>query len=73
MDELRMEVGVKERFKTKLVRSRLRWVGHVKRMGDEKLAKESNAQKVEGKRRRGIPRMRWEDCIKRYMERLGRE
>ena len=31
-----MEVGVKERFK-KLVRNRLKWAGHVERMGDENL------------------------------------
>ena len=32
MDELRVEVGVKERFKKKFVRIRLTWVGHVERM-----------------------------------------
>ena len=49
MDELRVEIGVKESFKTKLVRSRLKWAGHVERMGDGKLAKESDAKKGEGK------------------------
>ena len=49
MDELRVEVGVKDSFKKKLVRSRLKWANHVERMGDEKLAKRSDAQKVEGK------------------------
>ena len=34
----------------KLVRSRLNWAGHVERMGDEKLAKKADVQKVEGKR-----------------------
>ena len=37
-DELRVEVGVKESFKNKLMRNRLKWAGHVERMGDEKLA-----------------------------------
>ena len=37
--ELRVEVGVKESFKKKFVRSRLGWPGHVERMEDEKLAK----------------------------------
>ena len=32
MEELREEVGVKECFTRKLVRSRLRWAGHVERM-----------------------------------------
>ena len=38
IDELRVEVGVKESFKKTLVRSGLNWVGHVGRMGDETLA-----------------------------------
>ena len=46
LDELRVEVGMKERFKTKLVRSMLKWAGHEERMGVEKLAKRSEAQKV---------------------------
>ena len=38
-----MEVGVKESFKKKLVRSRLKRAGHVERMGDEKLEKRADA------------------------------
>ena len=40
MDELRVEVGVKESFKKKLVR--LKWVRYVKRIGDEKLSKRAD-------------------------------
>ena len=36
------------------------------RIGDDKLAKRADAQKVVGKAR---ARMRLEDCIERYMER----
>ena len=57
----------------KLARSKLKWAGHIERMGDEKLAKRSDTQKMEGKGRRGRPRMRWEDCVKRDLERVGRE
>jgi len=32
------------------------------RMGDEKLATRSDARKVEGKRKRGRLRVRWENC-----------
>ena len=38
------------------MRSSLKWVGHVERMGDDKLAKRSDFKKVEGKRKRGRPR-----------------
>ena len=41
MDELRVEVGVKESVKKKLVRSRLTLASHVERIGDEKLANRS--------------------------------
>ena len=50
------------------MRSSLKWVGHVESTGDEKLAEISDAQKVEGKRKRAKPRMRWEDGVKRYLE-----
>ena len=51
MDELRVEVGVKEGFQKKLLRST--WTGHVGKMGDEKLAKRADVPKVEGTCRRG--------------------
>ena len=53
-----MKIGVKESVKKILARSTL--AGHVERMGDEKLAKRADAQKVEGKWRRGRPKLR---CI----------
>ena len=37
------------------------------------MAKRADAQKVERKRVRGSPRMRWENCVKRYPEKVGRE
>ena len=45
-----MEAGVKESVKKKLVRRRLKWAGHVEKMGDEKLANRADALKMEGKR-----------------------
>ena len=63
-DELKVEVGMNENLKKKLVRSSLKWAGH----RDEKIG-----EKVEGKRRRDRPRMRWEDCVKRDLERMGGE
>ena len=71
MEELRVEVGVKESFKNKLARSRLKWVGHGERMGDEILAIKD--QKVKGKRWQGRLRIRWENCVKRDLERVGGE
>ena len=67
MDELVVEVGVKESFKDKWVRSRLKWA--VERMGDEINCKKSRCPESGGKRRQGRPRMRWEDSVKRDLER----
>ena len=52
-----MEVGVKEISKKKLVRSTcMGW--SCRKMADETLAKRADAQKIEGKSRRGRPEWR---------------
>ena len=35
------------------------------------MAKRADAQNMEGKRRRGRLRMRWEDCVKRDLGKVG--
>ena len=47
------------------MRSWLRWAGHVEGMEGVQLTKRADALGVEGRRRRGRPRLRWEDCVKR--------
>ena len=46
------------------MRSRLRWAGHVERMEGVRLTKRTDALGV-ADRRRGRPRLRREDCVKR--------
>ena len=46
----------KEGLTRKLVRSRLMWAGHVERTEGERLVK-----RMEGRRRRGGPKLGWED------------
>ena len=48
----------------RLVRSRLQWAGHVARMADDRLPKRAAELREQGRRRRGRPRLRWEDCDK---------
>ena len=43
--------------------SRLRWWGHVKRMGEERIPKRLMSSAVEGKRSRGRPRRQWLDSV----------
>ena len=61
MEELRQKVGGS--LTGKLVRSRLKWAGHVDIMEGVRLTKRADALRVEGRGRRG--RLRWEDCVKR--------
>ena len=64
----RVEFGVKESFKKKLVRSRLKWARHVERMRDGKMA-ESRCPERGGK----TEARKAEDCVKRDLERVGGE
>ena len=67
-----MEVGVKDSFKNKLVRSRLTRAGHVERMRDEKTDKEKRCP--ENGREGGEEDRNCDgDCIKRDVERVGEE
>ena len=55
------------------MRSRLQWAGHVERMADERLPKRATELREQGRRRRGRPILRWEDCIKRDVKKTGEE
>ena len=55
------------------MRSRLQWAGHVERMADERLPKRVVELHEQGRRRRGRPRLRWEDCVKIDVKKTGEE
>ena len=55
------------------MRSRLQWAGHVERMADDRLPKRAAELREQGRRRRGRPRLRWEDCVKRDVRKAGEE
>ena len=55
----------------KLVRSWLQWAGHVETVEGEWWMKRVDALRVEG--RRGRPRLRWEDCMKKDLVGVGGE
>ena len=73
MVELREETGVQRSLTERLVRSRLQWAGHVERMADDRLPKRAAELREQGRRRRGRPRLRWEDCVKRDVKKAGGE
>jgi hypothetical protein len=54
---------------------RMRWAGHVARMGEGRVVYRVLVEKLEGKRPLGRPRRRWEDNIKmdlRDLRSIGR-
>ena len=73
MEELREETGEQRSLTERLVRSRLQWAGHVERMADERLPKRAAELREQGRRRRGRPRLRREDCVKRDVRKAGEE
>ncbi|GJS28790.1 hypothetical protein Tco_0489410 [Tanacetum coccineum] len=54
----------------KMREGRLRWFGHVKRRLETAPVRRVEAMLVEGSRRRGKPKLRWEDRLKQVMKEL---
>jgi hypothetical protein len=50
---------------------RMRWAGHVARMGEERGVHRVLVGKPEGKRPLGTPKRRWEDNIKMNVQEVG--
>ena len=50
---------------------RMRWVGHVARMGEKRVAYRVLVGKPEGKRPLGRPRRRWVDNIRMDLQEVG--
>ena len=75
MDELREEVGTQKCSMGRLVKSQLKWAGHVERMKEDRLPRMAYVHQERGKRKRkrGRPRMRWRDCIERDMRKAELE
>jgi len=54
-----------------VIKSRMRWAGHVARMGERRGVYSVLVGKPEGKRPLGRPRRRWEDNIKMGLQEVG--
>jgi hypothetical protein len=50
---------------------RLRWAGHVARMGEERKVYKVLVGKTEGRRQLGRPRRRWEDGVRMVVREIG--
>ena len=57
---------------TNVIKSRrMRWAGHVARMGEERAVYRVLVGKLEKKRPLGRPRRRWVDNIRMYLQEVG--
>jgi hypothetical protein len=50
---------------------RIRWLGHLERMEENRMPKKIFTQELEGTRRRGRPRKRWKEEVERDLHVLG--
>jgi hypothetical protein len=55
----------------RVIKSRMRWAGHVARMGEGRGVYRVSVGRPEGKRPLGRPRRRWEDNIKMDHREIG--
>ena len=55
----------------RVIKSRIRWVGHVARMGERRGVYRVLVGKPDGKRQLGRPRRRWEGNIKMDLQEVG--
>ena len=50
---------------------RISWLGHVERMEEDRMPKKIFTQELEGSRRRGRSRKRWQEEVERDLQVLG--
>jgi len=55
----------------RVIKSRMKWAGHVVRMGERRGVYRVLMRKPEGKRPLGRPRRRWEDNIRMDLQEVG--
>ena len=71
-DELREEIGVQMScLMGRLVKCRLKWTGQSERMAEESMAKRADRLREKGRRKRGKLRLRWDDYVRRDINKVG--
>ena len=55
----------------KMKEKRLRWYGHIQRRGESHCCRKVSEIKLEGKRKKGRPQMRWKDKLKAGMKEMN--
>ena len=62
--EIKKRYGVEDNVE-KVREARLRWFGHVSRIDDGEAVKDIIGMEIGGSRRRGRPKRKWMDCVRR--------
>lgn len=55
----------------KMQEGRLRWYGHLLRRDEDHAGRHTMGMEVQGRRRRGRPRKRWKDCVRKDLHEKG--
>lgn len=69
-EKIRKNLGVTD-INKKMETNQLRWLGHLLRMPESRYAKMGWKLKMEGKRNRGRPRIKWEREMRKRLEEKG--
>ena len=69
-EEIRRRTGILK-LQDRIETTKLKWYGHMMRMGEERVPKKAFLEKVSGKRPRGRPRKRWADTVWECVEKKG--
>ncbi len=69
-EDIRREVGVTS-VREKIEKSQLRWLEHLERMDEDRIAKKSWMWTPDGRRSRGRLRKRWRDGVEEIIESSG--
>src|SRR6218665_1459035 len=70
-DDIRQALCSQTTLLDKVVQRRLRWFGHVERMSIIRIPNNALHARVERKRNKGRPRLRWIDNVKEDIESIG--
>jgi hypothetical protein len=67
----RMNRELEEMSKVENIVQRIRWLGHLERMEEDRMPKKIFSQELEGTKRRGRPRKGWRKEVERDHQVLG--